>query len=373
MSVWDDVWGQRAAIDLLKADIASGRVGHAYLFSGGAGRLPARAAMAFASALLCPDGGCGTCETCLRVAHQAHPDVELIEPAGVQLLVEQVRDAVRTAWRQPVSGTRRLIVVAGADRMNPNAQNAFLKALEEPPASTVIVLLAAGADQLLETVRSRCREVPFRAPSPEEIAQALGAQGLDDAAASHLARISGTLERAQALAAEPDLAQARDELVDRVLEPTPDPGAALEVAEWLLGRARGVRDRVADEHKATMEEYADWYQEAKGLADQRLRREQRRAEQDALEAALDDISSVLRDLAALAGGGAPPLVNETIGPRLQRRASELGPASIPRLLTCLGDVEQARRRLRLNANVQLALEQVFLSVYEHLRPAAAAS
>jgi DNA polymerase-3 subunit delta' len=159
---------------LLQRDIASGRVAHAYLFAGVAGRAPMDAALAFGAALECPESGCGRCEVCARVRHRAHPDVEVIEPAGMQLLVDQVRDAIRAASRRPVAGPRHVVIVDGADRMNPTAQNAFLKALEEPPPSTTILLLAPSPEALLETVRSRCREVTFHSPPAEEIAELLG-------------------------------------------------------------------------------------------------------------------------------------------------------------------------------------------------------
>jgi hypothetical protein len=93
-----------------------------------------------------------------------------------------------------------------------------------------------------------------------------------------------------------------------------------------------------------------------------VRREQRRAEQDALEASLDDIASVLRDLLVAGADRAPPLLNEEHREAIVRRAAELGPHAAPRVVACLGEVERARRRLRANANVLLALEAVFLEV-----------
>jgi DNA polymerase-3 subunit delta' len=349
---------------LLQKDVESGRVAHAYLFAGAAGRLPLDAALAFGAALVCPDGGCGTCDTCRLVVRRAHPDVEVIEPAGMQLLVDQVRDAIRAASRRPVAGPRRVIIVEGADRMNPTAQNAFLKMLEEPPASTTIVLIAGTVDVLLETVRSRCREVTFRNLPPLEVASLLTSRGVDPERARYAARVGGDLERASTLATDADARQLRTEIVARALSAFRDPGEALEAAEWLAGRTRELKDRVAAEHKAEMDAFKDWRTETKAVADQRLRREQRRAEQDALEASVDDIASVLRDLVAVSADPDAALLNEEERAALTARASELGPQATPRLISCLGDVERARRRLRSNANVLLTLEDVFLSLYK---------
>ena len=358
MTVWPS--SSPGPVGLLKRDLSSGRVSHAYLFSGSAGRVPLDCALAFAAALVCAEGGCGQCEACRRVLHHAHPDVTVIEPAGMQLLVEQVRDAVRTAWRTP-DGPRRVIVVEGADRMNPNAQNAFLKALEEPPASTTIVLLAANPEPLLETVRSRCREVVFASPAPAGVAAILVESGVASDDAGRYARTGGSLERAALLATDETARELRAEIVQRVLRPLRDPGDAIDAAEWLGAQTRALRDNVAAAHAAQHEAYKEWYSETKRVSDDRLRREQRRAEQDALDAAVDDIASVLRDLVAAKRDPDASLINEEHRRAIVERAASVG--SEAQLLSCLTDIERCRRRLRANTNVALTLEEIFLALY----------
>ena len=311
MSVWDEVAVVDGPVTLLQGDIASGRIAHAYLFAGVAGRLPADAALGFGAALVCPDGGCGRCDACARVRHRAHPDVEVIEPAGVQLLVDQVREAIRSASRRPVAAPRRVIVVEGADRMNPTAQNAFLKALEEPPPSTTIILIAPNPEVLLETVRSRCREVTFHSPPPAEVASLLERRGVGADDARYCARVGGGLERAVTLATDTEARALRDELVERVLEPFRDPG-------------------------------------------------------EALEAAVDDVSSVLRDLLAVLGSEDAELLNESIRAKLVQQAGALSAGAQGRIVAALSEVERCRRRLRLNANVLLTLEELFLALFRYV-------
>lgn len=364
MTFWPEA--AAASVTLLRRDIESGRVAHAYLFTGAAGRLPLETAIAFGAALICPSAGCGECEACRRVGHHAHPDVEVVEPAGSQLLVDQVRDAVREVSRRPVAGPRRVIVVDGADRMNPTAQNAFLKALEEPPPSTTIVLLAPNPEALLETVTSRCREVVFRAPTADEVAKLLTEAGIAPDEAVRYARVGGSLERASKLATDREAGALREEIVRRVLEPSPDPGDALAHADWLAAQTKRIRERVAVAHADRLEEHKHWYSETKRVGEERLRREQRRAEQDALDAAVDDIASVLRDLLVVAIDPEAPLLNEDVRAEIVARARSLGPSGPPRVIACIGEVERTRRRLRANANVLLTLEQAFLSVYRHL-------
>ncbi len=366
MTVWSSVDSADGPIGFLQRDVSAGRVAHAYLFAGAAGRLPSDVALAFGAALVCGQGGCGTCETCVRVLHRAHPDVEIIEPAGMQLVVDQVREAVRAASRTPVAGARRVIIVEGADRMNPTAQNAFLKTLEEPPSSTTIVLLAPSVEALLDTVRSRCREVSFREPPPAEVATLLQRQGVSADRARSFARLGGGLERATTLAMDPLASEQRAQTVARVLQPLRDPGDALEAAEWLAGATKQIRDRVAVEHKAEQEAFHQWQNETKTASDQRLRREQRRAEQDALEAAVDDIASVLRDLLVLTHDRQADVLNEEERSDLIGRVEGFGPGAPARIIACLSDIERARRRLRSNANVLLTLESIFLSLQQAL-------
>lgn len=371
VSVWSDVTTTDAAagigpVGLLQRDITTGRIAHAYLFTGVAGRTPVEAALAFSAALVCSDGGCGVCDACARVQHRAHPDVEVIEPAGMQLLVEQVREAIRSASRRPVAGARRVIVVDGADRMNPNAQNAFLKALEEPPPSTTIVLIAPNPEALLETVRSRCREVTFYSPPTADVIALLERRGIAPEDARYCARVGGGLERALTLANDAEARALRDELIERVIDPLHDPGAALEAAEWLAGKTKQVRERVAVARREADAVYADWYRETKRTADERVRREQRRAEQDALEAAIDDVASVLRDMLAIRADEAAELLNESARDALAHRTSTLRAGAEARIVACLTEVEACRRRLRVNANVLLSLEGLFLALYRHL-------
>ncbi len=366
MGVFSQARGADSPVSLLERDISSGRVAHAYLFAGAAGRLPLEVALAFGAALVCPDGGCGACEACVRVTHNAHPDVEVIEPAGMQLLVDQVRQAVRAASLRPVGAGRRVIIVTGADRMNPIAQNAFLKTLEEPPESTTIVLLAPSVDVLLETVRSRCREVNFRQPPPAEVAALLEQQGVGPDEARYAAKVGGDLARAVVLAKDPVARAMRSDVVAKALEPTRDPGDALEAAAWLAARTKELRDRVAEEHVADREAFGKFRQETKAVADQRLRREQRRAEQDALEESIDDIASVLRDILVVSLDPAAEVLNSDDRDAVMERMSALGPGAVPRIIAAMSDIERCRRRLRGNANVLLTLEEVFLSLHRAL-------
>jgi hypothetical protein len=106
--------------------------------------------------------------------------------------------------------------------------------------------------------------------------------------------------------------------------------------------------------------------ETKAVATARLRREQRRAEQDAIEASVDDIASALRDLLVAYRDPDGTLMNEESRSAIVARASALRPGAEARIIAALTEIEQARRRLRSNANVLLTLESIFLALFRHL-------
>ena len=162
---------QPGAVELLAASLAAGRTTHAYLFVGAPGALIAETARAFAAALVCQAGGCGTCDSCARVSRGAHLDVTEIAPAGARAyLVEQIRDVVVQTQYAPVAGPRKVFILDRVDLMNQASANAFLKTLEEPPANVVFILIAANETAVLPTVLSRCQVVRFRSiPSAEGV------------------------------------------------------------------------------------------------------------------------------------------------------------------------------------------------------------
>jgi DNA polymerase-3 subunit delta' len=173
----------------LRQALASGRVHSAYLLAG-PGVAPREAALRFVRALVCETGGalpCDSCRACRRSAapnevvldgsgkagplyrHVGdHPDLFWIERGGADTRVRigQVR-ALQEALRLRSHGAgRRAAVIADAEWLNQEAQNALLRLLEEPPPRTSLVLVSASPAGLLATVRSRCQRVTFP-PAPE--------------------------------------------------------------------------------------------------------------------------------------------------------------------------------------------------------------
>lgn len=166
----DKIEGQPRAVELLRRALASGRLAHAYAFVGPAASGRMTTALAFAQALLCPTGGCGTCRACAVVATRQHPDLHVIvptppetNPRGARAIrIGAVRELGRQAALAPARASRKVFVLDEAERMTGEAPQAFLKTLEEPPDRTVIILILPGVRVLPATVLSRCQIVRFQ-------------------------------------------------------------------------------------------------------------------------------------------------------------------------------------------------------------------
>jgi len=210
--------GQDQALALLEAALASGHVGHAYLFHGPSGVGKTRAALYFARALLCEarlkDGSpCDRCESCRAALELRHPDLMLLTPlptfsteGRTERQAEEARSGARAAIlsrfaREPYffpaftkpavhsvedlarakqflsltagrEGGSKVLIVKRAEAMTPPAAHAFLKILEEPQPNRVLILGARQAKALLPTIQSRCLHVRFR-PLPTELIESI--------------------------------------------------------------------------------------------------------------------------------------------------------------------------------------------------------
>lgn len=147
--------------DILRRVLASGRLAHAYLFSGPDGVGKRLMALALVRAVFCESGGCGDCVACRKVDHFNHPDLHLLEPDGNYIKIEQVRSIQREFSYRPLESPRKVCLIEKPEKMQTAAANALLKTLEEPTGEALFILLSAHPEQLLSTIRSRCQPLPF--------------------------------------------------------------------------------------------------------------------------------------------------------------------------------------------------------------------
>lgn len=141
------------ALDRLIEAQSSGRLAHAYLLCGPRGSGKHDVIERLAARILGADDV------------RKHPDFHHAEPESKsrRILIEQIRRLEHALRSKPAIGPRKVAVIREADRLQPQAANAFLKTLEEPPAGSHIFLTSSSPDALLETIVSRCIIVQIQA------------------------------------------------------------------------------------------------------------------------------------------------------------------------------------------------------------------
>ncbi len=373
-SVWETLVGQAPVIDTLRGPAAGHGMTHAWLFTGPPGSGRSNAAVAFAAALQCPDGGCGQCHECHTVLAGSHADVARIRTQKLSIGVDEVRDLVRRAALAPVGRRWQVLVVEDADRLTDQAANALLKAIEEPSARTVWMLCAPTSEDVLPTIRSRCRLVPLTTPTAAEVASYLvRAHGVPEALAAYAARASqGHIGRAKALALDEATRNRRRDVVSipkRLAGLGPAMTAAANLAEVAKEEAEALTGALDAREKADLDasygvvergrrprEYAP----ALRTMEQAQKTRAKRRHLDVVDRGLMDLVSVYRDAIALAVGAPGHLVNE----EMREDVAELARRSTPEgHLRRIDAVFAAREQmLEYNVPVMLALESMMVAL-----------
>jgi DNA polymerase III delta subunit-like protein len=287
----------------------------ALLLSGASEAALEAVAKALAMALLCPGGDPShRCESCRRAGAGLHPDLCRVEPEGVQIKVERVREALAFGAGRPYEAARRVILVTRAEMLGLEAANALLKSLEEPGARLRWILTTTRPEALLATIRSRCVAVALPRSGPAGRTALLRERGLSAEDAADLAQL------------------VTDD------EPAPD-----------LAGLRELRARIAAALEA-------------GLCERRLPALLLLAEQAAArgQVAGARLTAELLADAALAGSGAGDFVrHRALAGKLTEIARRVPPAALRRAALAAADAPPDTRR----GNKRLHFEQLLLDLY----------
>ena len=196
---FDDVSGQMAVTQTLKTQLTSGRMSHAYLFTGSRGTGKTSCAKILAKAVNClhPDNGnpCNVCEACKAIDSGSCMDVLEIDAASNNG-VDNVRDLRDDAIYTPSQVKMRVYIIDEVHMLSISAFNALLKIIEEPPEHLLFILATTELHKVPATILSRCQRFSFRRISQEDIAARLQYVAyqenidLDDGAARVLARLA---------------------------------------------------------------------------------------------------------------------------------------------------------------------------------------
>jgi len=317
---YGDILGQESCLTVLRRSLAKRKTAHAYLFEGIEGCGKRKTAIAFIEAVFCGrDEGCGQCSSCLRIAQSQHPDLQMIEPDGAFIKIDQIRELQKNLSFRPYEAPRKACIIDAVDRLNPAAGNALLKTLEEPPGNALIILLTAHVGAVLPTILSRCQRLHFPALPQTAVEEFLVGRDYPPETARIAATLAGgSLKKALDISADEALAERKNLLVRIDSLTTREMSPLFSAAEELAG----------DKEKA-------------------------------LEM-LDLLATYLRDV-LLMRGGSPEIVNSDLLSLIVRNASRF---SLDDIMTRIGNVFEARHALQRNVNPRLALEVLFMRLAE---------
>jgi DNA polymerase III subunit delta' len=307
------------------------RLAHAYLLTGPAGS--GKSWLAERMAALALD--------CAVEGVIAHPDLHAVQPESKsrRIVIDQIRNLEHSIQRKPLLASGKVAIIYDADRMQPQAANAFLKTLEEPPSGSLILLLSTVPEAILETVLSRCVETALQPPKTREPS-----------------------------AEETAILRALEECL--VIQQESGPAAAFRLSRALQDILAQVREQIASEYESVLRretarykqacEDSSWFEERAGQIKALVEAGALRERERLLQVVFDALGEALRAQHGLA-------VENPVTRALSRKFSTRS------LLRGLDILESLRRRLALGVQESLAFESGFLemmSIHETARSAA---
>ena len=323
---WDSVVGQEQMTQNLENALKYKKISHAYLFQGE--RLSGKRMIAdiYARALQCEADGekpCNQCRSCKQALNGNHPDIIYVEHDKPNVIsVDNIRTQINGDIAiKPYSSPYKIYIVDEAEKMNVQAQNALLKTLEEPPEYAVIMLLSTRAEAMLPTILSRCVSLNTKPVSDDRIKLFLMKKAqIPDYRASICASFArGNVGRAIQLASNEEFDTMKAEVLNNLKS----------IFEMEIHQMATVAKRITDE-KFEVEDYLDlcfiWYRDIllyKACKDKRHL------------VFLEEI----RDI-------------ERIGEKYSYEAIE----------KIIGEIEQARSRIKSNVNFELTMELMFMAM-----------
>ena len=380
-TVFDDLVGQEDAVAILQGATEAARNGdetqemtHAWIFTGPPGSGRSSAAIAFAQALICPQGGCGTCNECRSAKSHAHPDVEIMTTEGLSIKIEEIRELLtRTSWA-PSMGGWRIVVMEDADRLTESAANALLKAIEEPGARTVWLLCAPTLHDILPTIRSRCRHIQLRTPTTTAVSAFLQRRDqIEPAMADFAARVSqGHIGRARYIATNIDVRNHRSTILNLPLRLSTIADAykaAQTLVDMATAQAKAQAEARDEKEIASLQEAYGKGATGRGMATggakavKELEKEQKsratRMVRDSIDGALLDIATFFRDVMMVQAGATDSLINIDMRDVITAYAHKTTPHSTVRKVNA---IMKARTHLSHNAAPLLTCEALMCQI-----------
>jgi len=315
---------QPEVLTLLQNSRRKDRLAHAYLFEGARGTGKKEIARFLAATLFCENllqgAPCGECVSCWRIQNGNHPDLYYIEPDGQSIKKEQIKYLLTEFQKKAVeSSGHKVYIIADIEKMTNSAANSLLKFLEEPSEGTVIILLTSLFQQILPTIVSRCQVVSFKELSPSVVSEQLLEAGVPLGQAVLLAHFTNSVHEGVELAKDEGFQQMQG-LVVKLLKTLHQPLAAMIVIheEWMPNFKE--RQKIDQALELLLFLFRDTLYT--------------RIEKD--EIICKEFSDMTRVLAT----------------KLTER----------KIIACISEILQAKRKLAANTNQQLLLEQLVIRI-----------
>jgi len=326
---WDQLEElQPTVLKMLRNSLLKNRVAHAYLFEGMRGTGKKEVGLLLTKALFCEsllDGykPCEACNNCRRINSGNHPDVHIVEPDGLSIKVDQIRNLQAEFSKKGVESLKKVYLISHADKMSVSASNSLLKFLEEPSPGTVAFLLTEQLQQILPTILSRCQILAFHPLAPQVMVKQLVENGVEPVKAPLLAQLTNNLDEALTLNVDEWFAQAQKIVVKlyEVLKKNP-----LEAMVTLQG---------------------DWFLHFK--------------DKEQVQRGLDLLLLIFKDLLYIQLDKEEQIVFIQESERLKQFALK---TSGRRLSDQMSAILDAKRKLQANMNPQLMMEQLVLKLQE---------
>jgi DNA polymerase III subunit delta' len=321
---WEELQqSQPVVLQMIQNSMKKKRVAHAYLFEGEKGTRKRDVSLLFAKSILCerPENGvaCEGCSNCKRINNGNHPDLHLIEPDGLSIKKEQIKNLQAEFTKTGVESNKKIYIVVHADKMTSNAANSLLKFLEEPSSETMAILITEQVHRILPTIISRCQMISFKPLPKEQLEKQLLNEGIHPNLAVLASNLTNNYEEAVEICRNEWFAQARLIVLKlyEVLQKSP--------------------------FQAMVKIQEDFMQHFK--------------EKDQIERALDLLLLIYKDLLQIQLGKEEHLIFPDQQGLWKSNALQV---STSRLSNNMTSILEAKRKLNANMNSQLLLEQLVL-------------
>jgi DNA polymerase-3 subunit delta' len=333
--MWEVV-GQNRAVSLLQRSLERGAVAHAYLFIGPPHVGKMTLALDLAKALNCEaaEPPCGVCASCQKIASAKHADVQIIGLAGdrnsgeaklqTEISIDQIREMQHSASLPPFEGNFKVFIIDGAELLSHEAANSLLKTLEEPVGKVIFILLTTSDWLLPATIVSRCQRLELTPLAATEIETALcNRRDIEMPKAKLLAGLChGCFGWALSAASDDEPLKQRSERLGQLLKVTSGDGEerfnyALQLATQ-FSRNRALVGEILDL-------WLNWW----------------------------------RDLLLVKAGCHSLITNTDLEATLTSHAQDY---SLGQIRDLISSIQMASEQLKQNANPQLVLEVLMLSI-----------